>query len=434
MALFAAVALVVVLAGVVLVLVLRSGPGPAVPTPPPVKTVPVPSGVRLIAVLPFRTDSAREDLAAIAAGTSALARRHLFCIRGLSVLTAQDTACGDENDLRELFTRAGREALVAAKVEEGAAGIRIEAELRKAASSRPLGPYEGTFEELGLLAERLALDVAEAMGVAVSVDERRAVESCRPGQPASVMRLGMAMTVGQMGRATELCEQAIAQDRNFSLLYVELARIVGDSNPDRGSALLEEASRLDPDHADPYWQLAMLYVFRFSGKSSAALALCEQAIARAPAFGQARVLHGNFLGFLGAGPAEREERKIAIRLLPGSAHAWANEGKVLAREGDHAGAVTAFEKALSIDDAHADALEGISPSALVIGKHSLALRWAEKRMDVESPKAGEDAAGDETRFLSAARDAVKAATAIGDRVAADRAKRRALAVDPEFKI
>lgn len=407
----------------------------AAPSSPQPTAVPAPPAARLVAAIPFSSPSDRQDLAAFAAATTALARRHLFCVRALSVLSAEDTPGADENEVRELFTKQGREAILAGRIEETADGLVVEAQAQRVSSSRPLGPYRGTFDDLASIAERMAADFAAAVGVTPTPDEVRAIESCRPGKPTSMMRLGMAMTVGQVGRATELLEQAIAEDRTFALLYAELAHVVGDLNPDRGAALLEEATKLDPAHAVPYWQLAMLWIFRFSGKSSAALAMTEQSIARAPAFGQARILHGNFLGLLGS-PEEAAARRIAIQLLPGSAPAWANQGKVLAKAGDAAGAVTAFEKALALDAASADALEGLPPAARTIGNHPLALRWAEKRMDAENPRTtrfGEEAPGDETKFFAAVEDALAAAQAMGDRAAVERIAKKALAVSDDFK-
>src|SRR3990172_9822787 len=86
----------VVLVGAGAWLLLRPGekrPGSATPagTAPPA-AVPVPAGTRLVALLPFAsTVLDRPDLAAFAAGLTALVRRHLFCVPTLSVLTAEDS-------------------------------------------------------------------------------------------------------------------------------------------------------------------------------------------------------------------------------------------------------------------------------------------------------------------------------------------------------
>jgi tetratricopeptide (TPR) repeat protein len=187
---------------------------------------------------------------------------------------------------------------------------------------------------------------------------------------------------GDFDAAIDRFTQALRLDPDFADAHYNLGlALLGAKQKEKAILAFERAAKLAPDDATMLVQLADMYVQ--AGKPELAIPLCTHAQEVAPDLATAYLVHGHALvkqgDFAGAStqftqalkrdpddldarlglaraqqragklPEAAKQLELLTGVVPDSPVVWAEWGSVLAKQGDLAGALAKFDKALAID-------------------------------------------------------------------------------------
>ena len=171
---------------------------------------------------------------------------------------------------------------------------------------------------------------------------------------------------GQLQAARQALEKAVRSEPN-SLDGLQLLGIVLSELGEHDTALhhLRRAVTLDPTRASTRFNLAK--ALHLAGRLDGALAAFEAARSLAPRAAQIHLGLGNLQLDLGLDDRALASYTDATRCAPGMADAHLNLGKVLASQDQHAAALQAFERVLSLEPNDVDALFGKAASQQALG-------------------------------------------------------------------
>jgi len=249
---------------------------------------PAGDSAKIIAVLPFENQSAAEDQY-FADGVTDEIRGKLAAVAGLQVI-----ASGSANQYKQSAKPLDRIAgelgvpyLLVGRVRwEKRAGdqgrVRVNAELIRVTPGRApttvwQQPFDASLTDVFQVQADIAGRVAQALDVALGSTERRqlgerptsnlaAYDAYLKAEEANALATG---DPGDLRRAIQYYEQAVALDSTFALAYARLSRaqslLYNNSVPDPalGAAALRSAERavaLAPDRPEPVHALAGFYL------------------------------------------------------------------------------------------------------------------------------------------------------------------------------
>jgi TolB-like protein len=190
---------------------------------------------RSIAVLPFKNLSSVQDNQYFADGVIEAVRNHLGKINGLWVTSGNSTEQFRDSSKsgQEIASELGVAFLLSGSVQRHDDKIRIIVELSDAKQNKQIWTelFDRQYEDVLELQSEIALEIANELDLKLSpevtsqitkkyTDNIEAYNYYLEGQ--SLLRTGRRMSEN-VKAASELFEQAIFLDPNFSLAYIELA-------------------------------------------------------------------------------------------------------------------------------------------------------------------------------------------------------------------
>jgi len=189
----------------------------------------------------------------------------------------------------------------------------------------------------------------------------------RPLDPARRARIEQALGAGDIARAAELAEAALAAGRTDPLV-LNLAAWRREEAGDFGAAhqLLQRALALAP--GDVMVAGAIGAVLRKEGRLDEALAVLDRVVAAEPRHGAAWLERGYTLEALRDEPAASRSYAQALALDPDLAPALGKLADLAAKRGDRASGQDYAERALAVDPAQPSAVFALATIAMEAGE------------------------------------------------------------------
>lgn len=224
-----------------------------------------------------------------------------------------------------------------------------------------------TPERIGALLRGAALDYVGGDRDAA----HRMVDQVLAKQPrlvtAVVLKAQFLMTDGRLREALERAQAAVTIDPQFAAAFHVLG-LIQRRLDDRPAAIaaFTEVLKLNPRAADAQTELAALELER--GKVTSALAFSEEARRRAPQNREAHLVLVKSLVANGDGQRADVEASALIARFPDWAPGHAIRGVVELKKRNYTSATDAFQRALALDPASVDALQGLVSVKVATGR------------------------------------------------------------------
>ena len=311
------------------------------------------SGPALV-VLPLRMESSQRDDAVIADGFSIELIERLAAIKDLRVVGAISArrATTERFESKQLAQRLGVTHSLAGTLRIQATQARVELRLIDIANDRIVltQTYDRAIDEMSLLGQDIALDVAKALKLLISASPD--AQRIEPGAYRSYCEARQLAEDHERARAIESLRALVATAPNFARAHAALARVlVGDQRPEQLAAgELDESARearraldLDPDLAEAHVTLAILACR--SADWARCMSMFQHALELNPSDTYGRMAYVYWLGALGFIDRGLHEAEAAWRLDPLSASANFTRGRLLDTAGRHVEAARFLELA-----------------------------------------------------------------------------------------
>ena len=363
----------------------------------------------VVAVLPVVAEGGAERRDASASALGAVLVSQLGAIPGLQMVAydAVRTYRGEHRDVRRAATDLAATYIVDATLQRAGSQLRLAAQL---VDRRGLVAWSGTFD--GTVNDPFELQRQFADAVGGALVDVRAIE--RGAFVQASQRLQRAPTTnvdafrlysealallerpdvaGHLDRAVALLEEATRRDPDFALAYASLGDAcwaqyseTGETGwPDRASRAVLDALRLDPD--EPHTRLALARILLGTGRADEARAELDQLVARHVDTDETHRELSEAYRALGLPDQAVAELHRAIELRPGY---WRNHsylGSLLYRLGRYEAALAPYRKVIELQPDSARGHQGLGTVLQAMGRTSEAL--AEYRLALKlSPSAG----------------------------------------------
>jgi serine/threonine protein kinase/tetratricopeptide (TPR) repeat protein len=319
-----------------------------------------------LAVLPFQNETGDPDVEYLSDGITESLINTLSQLPGLKVISRSSAFAfkDEQGDLGEIGRKLGVRALLLGRMVQRGEELSISAELVDVADDRQIwgGRYSRRLADLLSIEREITETIVQRLRPELTAQEAKGLDRGGTPDPEAY--------------------QLYLRGRHF---------MVGTSEEmDKGVALLEEATRKDPDFALAWATLAETHLYRaLHGRSdprSAAEALrsaLDKALAIDPDLAAAHVVAGNLrLLFDWDWPAAEMEFRRAIELAPGSSLAQAEYGWCQWFVGDYEKALEHHRLALEVDPLSLGPMHNIGFSYLAARRYDEAIESFRKTLEV----------------------------------------------------
>ncbi len=329
---------------------------------------PLPSGKRMLVVLPFQNLGSVEQ-EYFADGITGEITSRLSGLSGLGVI-ARSSAMHYKNSnktLVEIGEELGVQYVLEGTIRweirgDGSRRVRVNPELIKVRDATQIWsqPYEADFSSAFDLQSDIASQVARALDVNLLQAENRSLTE-------------------------KLTQNSEAYD-----YYLRGMQFVNAGYDEQNFRIAEQMFRraieLDPDFAAALAQLANvnvgMYWFHYDRnltRVNQAREYLERALALAPQISEVRSAHGwyYYQGLLDYENALKEFDH-SLQLKPNNADAYSGIGAVLRRQGNALAAIQSFLKAAEIDPKSAGSMDQVAETYLLLRNYSEAMKYIEK--------------------------------------------------------
>ena len=385
----AAIALsVILLAGAALFFgarALRSRPTPAAP-----------GNVPVVAVLPFTNNSDRAGDDSIAAGMRDVLIANLGGFPHVNVLsrTSADEPEWDVRDLKRLARDLGATHLLTGTLQRARGELNVSVQLVEGETGfLAWGEnFSGSEDSLFALQERISDGISAAPPFAVAdTAAQRAQSTSGTDDVQALEKYGQAVTFlertdvpGNATRAAELLLSAIEHDPKFALAWARLgeaywARYKDRSEPiwaERAAGAINEALRLNPDHARVRISLALVH--HGTGREETAIDELHHALRLQPNSDDAHRLLGQVLQAGGRNEEALEHYRKAIDLRPNYWHNYNVIGSLYFATGRQEEAIQAFTRVTELQPDNARGFHNLGTLYYTLGDNAQALANYEK--------------------------------------------------------
>jgi len=346
---------------------------------------PTPPVIQSIAVLPLRDVSPDPKEAWFAEGLTDVVISDVAQISALRVTSRQSTMAFQNSvePMDVIGRKLGVDALVEGSAALAGGRVRLTVRLVHAATDRQLwsGTYERNLADVLTLQGDVASAVADAVRVAMTADEHKALADRHPVDPdAYMLYLRGNYFFNLRGdeailKSIEYYQQAIARDPSFAAAYGGMALSyclrIGVSPIDQAYGPLRAAAgralALDPTQVDALVARTQPAFYADRNWREARRQL-ESILQRYPNHVTARLWHGSVLTEVGTMDEAVAERRRALQLDPLANSTNNSMGAVLTQARRYDEAVAAFKNALELDPGYADAHGGLGLVYLKMGR------------------------------------------------------------------
>jgi eukaryotic-like serine/threonine-protein kinase len=355
------------------------GRSPEPPTPP----------VPVIAVLPFEVHGSSEEDHALASGLRDVLIASLGRQPGINVLSRTATAepRADRQDLDRWARDLGATLLVDASLQRAGGDILVAVELRRGSYLEWGQTYSAPAGDVFALQDRMASGLAGSTPLRTAVGTA-GTTSAATQDPQALGLYGQAGDFlerpdipGNVQRAVQLLQAALARDRRFSLAsarlgeaYWALYEITREPEwTDRATAAIADALRLD--HDLPLVRLSLARIYFGTGRTDDALEELDKVLEALPNNDDAHRLRGQVLQRAGRHEEAEAEYRRTIDLRP---NYWRNHnvlGAFYYAAGQYAEALDAFKRVTEVQPDSARGFHNVGIVYYHMGDHETALEW-----------------------------------------------------------
>jgi len=335
---------------------------------------------KVLAVLPFRDLTGREDGPLVADGLAETVSAELARVPGVQVLTPLATAAFREDaDGARLASQLGATLVLRGSVQRAGETVRVSWFVVSGSGGAPLGgdTQTGPVADLFALQDRVAAGVAKALGLAAAPGSAPAGPKGEMAQERYLAALGHLQKyqdAASVDAAIGLLEKLSTEESAWAPVHAALARAYLAKRAltrepawmDRAREACLEAERIDGSL--PEVQLTLGRLATASGDAEGAVAAFQKALARQPA--DVEALLGLADALLAAGKAGESEA-AARRAVAASPSYWAAPNKlgvVLVSSGRVEEAVAAFRRAVELAPENARGLVNLGSALVLAGR------------------------------------------------------------------
>ena len=315
------------------------------------------SGIRSIAVLPFRTIDPNTDTVHDSLGMADLLSTRLSNIKEITVRPISAVASAEGQDPVTLGRSLQTDAVLEGSIYRSDDKVRVTARLLKTLDSSVVwtGEFERLIKEEMKLQDEVTLQVANALTLNLSGREKAAIVKPLTGSPT-------AATLYQQGRvawnkrntegmleAERLFRSAIKEDPNFAIAYVGLADIFGmaSSRHHEIPESIRKALEIDPELGEAYASLGFYETFA-NWEWECAEEAFKKAIELNPNYATAHHWYAQLLAIQGRFEEAKAEMRRALEIDPLSYNYLADLGQIYYFNHEYSEAEKYCRKALEI--------------------------------------------------------------------------------------
>jgi TolB-like protein/DNA-binding winged helix-turn-helix (wHTH) protein/Flp pilus assembly protein TadD len=306
------------------------------------------SGIKSIAVLPFKTIDSNKENSYHGLGLADILITRLSNIKEINVRpTSAVTAYeNQEIDLPQIGEKLNVDAILEGTIYRTADKVRVTARLIKTSDNAPIwaAQFEKPLQDELRLQDEIALQVVDALALNLSGNEKNALTK-RYTESADAHQLYVKgryewnkRSPAGMYEADRLFRNAIEKDPNFALAYVGLAdRMVTNADAGEAWTLINKALELDPNLAEAYATNGFLITFH-DGDWQYAEGEFKKSIELNPGYATAHHWYATLLAIQGRTDEAKSEMHRALEINPMSYNFLADLGQLhyFAREYDKA--------------------------------------------------------------------------------------------------
>jgi tetratricopeptide (TPR) repeat protein len=355
------------------------------------------AGVPVVAVLPFDVHgTAAEEDRAIASGIRDVLIASLGQQPGINVLSRAATAepRGNRQNLDRWARDLGATLLVDGSLQRSGDELLVALELRRGSYLVWGDTYSAPVADLFALQDRMASGLAGSAPLRAAVGTTGTI----PAGTQDIEALGLYGQAGDLlerpdipgnvQRAVQLLQAALARDRRFSLAsarlgeaYWALYDVTREPEwTDRATAAIADALRLDPDQ--PLVRLSAARIYHGTGRLDEALEEIDRVIAALPNNDDAHRLRGQVLQRADRLEEAAAEYRTAIELRPTY---WRNHnmlGGLFYATARYAEALDAFLRVTELQPDNARGFHNVATVYVHLDDHDKALAYYEKALAV----------------------------------------------------
>jgi eukaryotic-like serine/threonine-protein kinase len=362
-------------------------------TEPPSPPVPV------VAVLPFEVHSSSEEDHALASGMRDVLIVSLGRQRGINVLSRSATAepRGNRQNLDRWARDLGATLLVDSSLHRSGGDVRVAVELRRGSYLEDGETFSAAADDVFMLQDRIARWLAASPPLRAAVGTTGTANAGTQDLQALGLYgqagdfLERPDIPGNVQRAVQLLEAALARDRRFSLAsarlgeaYWALYEITREPEWTRhATTAINDALRLDDQ---PLVRLALARIDFGTGRIEDALEGLDRVLTALPNNDDARRLRGQVLQRMGRHDEAEAEYRRAIDIRPNYWHNHNVLGAFYYATGRYSDALAAFVRVTDLQPDSARGFHNVATVYMHLGDHENALAYYEKALAV-SPMA-----------------------------------------------
>ncbi|HSR54252.1 MAG TPA: tetratricopeptide repeat protein [Acidobacteriota bacterium] len=357
--------------------------------------------VPVVGVLPLENLSGDPSVSSVGLGIAHTLTTSLSNLGSVTMISPSTTlrmaATGDET--ADIAAELGADYLVSGSVQQSSGRLLVTLHLVKDNSVIWGGETQGNLEDLFELQHRLAGQVADALHLALSEDERRRLQR-RPTLDNKAYAeylqarafLERPDVEGNQQRAVQLFRSAIDRDESFALAHAGLgdaywALYESTKNPswtDKARQAIQRAIELNPDLPEVRVSLAVIY--EGTGQNEKAIEELRGALALQPNNDDAHRLLGNVLRAEGRVEEAIESYQQAIACRPDY---WRNHralGLAYFDAGRYQDAISAFTRVTELQPDSAWGYQSVGVAHHAAGNLDDAISWYTRAL-AEGPSA-----------------------------------------------